>query len=269
MLEQAPQSYQEIYRERFDNDHIIGNTFSFDDPDQGKSTVLKISKLNSILGEGAYASWVADVDVELAGDSGTEKKTHRMALKKYRENEPRVDEHVQQSYKNFRLLKSKGIATWDTYRINQEHKLALMTLGARNEGVLVTVNDKGEHASKEVFEKNPMDAVANFGEFISQTKSIIAKLREHVLRVNTDAWGIEFVPVEGKPGAYKLRLLVADLDGIDTSDNPYNIENYGADIQDAWNRENLYFLHIALRGILPGDKKEKEAFADVVVHKSM
>ena len=267
MLEQAPKSHQEIIREQFDTDHIEGNTFSFEDPDQGKSTTLKISKLNKILGSGSYASWVADVDVELANESDTAHKTHRMALKKYRADEPHVDTHVEQAYKNYRLLKSTGIPTWGTYRINREHKLALMTLGAKDGETLITVNDGEDHASNEMFEKNPITVIANFKEFISQIKSIIDTTSEHVLRLHSDAWGIAFKPVEGKPGPYILTPLIADLDGIDTSDDPYYETHYGADIQDAWKRENLQFLSSALFGILPGNDEEKRAFADVITFK--
>ena len=267
MLEQAPKSHQEILRERFDNDHIEGDTFSFDDPDQGKSTTLKISKLNKILGAGSYASWVADVDVELANESDTVHKTHRMVLKRYRSEESDVDKHIEQSYKNYRLLKSTGIPTWDTYRINYEHKLALMTLGARDGDTLITVNDGESHVSNEMFEKNPITVVANFKEFISQVKSIIDTTSEHVLRLHSDAWGVTFKPVDGKPGTYILTPVIADLDGIDTSDNPFYETHYGAGIQDAWKRENLQFLNNALYGILPGNDEEKRAFADLVTFK--
>jgi len=270
MLEDVPKSYQEIYLELFKSDGVEGNTFSFDDPDQGKSTDLKISKLNKILGAGAYARWVADVDVELPNESGTKNKTHRMALKKYRE-EPYREElqndngNVGQSYKNYRLLKSKGIPTWDTYRINEEHQLVLMTLGANDNEALITANDGDDHISNKIFEENPFREVVNLDDFISQIRLIIAKLNEYTLRLHIDSWGIAFKPVGDKVGSYELRPLIADLDTVDTSDNPYYKKHYGSDIKEDWTRENFEFLGIALRKIYPGSSEEKNAFSRLVL----
>ena len=102
-----------------------------------------------------------------------------------------------------KILQSTGIPTWDTYRINYEHKLALMTLGARDGDTLITVNDGESHVSNEMFEKNPITVVANFKEFISQVKSIIDTTSEHVLRLHSDAWGVT------QPVLHWLRMHIA------------------------------------------------------------
>ncbi|MEN9647220.1 MAG: hypothetical protein RLY57_24 [Candidatus Parcubacteria bacterium] len=267
MPEEAPKDYYQIRQEKIEGDEIEGKVLSFDDLERGKSTDLKINKINRILGSGSYASWVAEVNVELAKDQSSEKKTHNMVMKRYREEGTDATRNLERSYRNHRTLQSKGIPTWDTYRINEEHKLALMTLGIKDNETLLTATDIGEHPSIELFKQNPLEEVANFDDFVEQVKSILIKANENIFRLRVDMWGVVFKPIADNPGAYELRAIVADLDSLDRSEEPFYQRHYGADIKQRWVQENLDNLSAALFGIYPGNREEKRSFADLIIEK--
>ena len=231
-------------------ENITGRTFSFSDPDQNKSTDVSIVRVNRLLGKGSYG-WVAEVEVALTNEKDPQKHIHKMALKKYYETRDSL-ESLKRSYNNYRMLKKAEIPTWDTYRINEEDRMVLMSLGTTEEEFLVTLNDDEEkHSGLAHLRKNPVKDIENMEEFFDQLKSILGKLKSNVYRLHADAWGFSFKENLDKPGLYKVRALVADLDGVDDSNNDFVRKVYGFRLEKNFERENREYLGVNLKNVFP------------------
>lgn len=236
-----------------------GKTIVFNSPEQQKSTDIKIVKVHKVLGCGAISSWVADVEVEVVGVPGR-KSTHplRMAIKKFREDDPGavIDSatELRNSYANHRVLQKIGIPTWNTYRINEGEKMALMTLGTYEGNVVVTGND-----SYNPFESNPVAQIHNGVELSLEIVRSLNALEHGGYRLKADAWGISFVPLKDQPGTYDVHLLVADLDTLENVNDPEYKEKYPKGIDS---RQQLLR---ALWDIYPGTEDEKQSFVQDVM----
>ena len=265
-MERKPENYFASQKESIKKDKIESGIFSFNDPEQHKSTRLKINKVNRVLGSGSYSRWVAEVNVELANDTATEKKTHNMVIKRYEEEGSDAVQDLRESYENFRALKKIDMSTWDTYRINEEHKLALMTLGVKENEILLTANDSDE-INIDQFRGNPVKKIENLNEFVAKASLILEKANMYGYRLRADTYGAIFKPQPNNPGVYKLDIIISDLDSLDSSKDPHYIENYGNDIKERWREENKDNLSNALWCIFPGSRDEKEAFRESIMSK--
>lgn len=252
-------------RKKMEEDKIEGNVFSFDDPEKNKSTRLKINKVIRVLGSGCYSWWVAEVNVELADQTGSEEVTHNMAIKRYGGEKARQD--LKKSHNNYRTLKEAEIPTWDTYRINEEHKLALMTLGVKENEIMRTANDFDSKPDTEWFKRNPVEKIENLDEFVKKASLILKKLNAHGYRLRGDSYGIVFKPQPNASGVYDLDIIVADLDSLDKSDNPYYQNAYGKNIKKAWEKENKESLSAALFCAFPGNRDQKVAFVESIMNR--
>ena len=249
------------------HDNIEGKVFSFDDPEQGKSTRLRINKVNRVLGSGDYSKWVAEVNVGLENDAGSEKKTHTMVIKRYQDEGVDATKDFIKSYKNYKAIYKAGIPTWDTYRINEENKLALMTLGAKEGQILITANDYRDRPEMEMFKLNPVKQIQNLDEFIARISMIFKKASLHGFRLRTDMYGLVFKPQGNKAGVYELDVLISDLDGLDVSTDPYYIAHYGDKIKETWEKENKDNLGNALWCIFPGTADQKREFEESIMRR--
>ena len=192
-MESNPNKYFIDQEQSIKEDNIEGRVFSFDDPQQNKSTRLKINKINRILGSGSHSRWVAEVNVGLRNDTNTEKATHNMVIKRYEEMGTNAVEDLRQSYRNYKAFQKVGIPTWDTYRINETHKLALMTLGVKNNDILITANDNDE-LNMERFKENPVEKIENIDEFAKEASLILKKANMYGYRLRYDNYGVIFKP---------------------------------------------------------------------------
>jgi len=234
-------------------EELIGKTIPFSDPNLDKTTDVKINKINRILGKGTFASWVADIEIEVANEKTEKTKTRNMAIKKYTEDE-KVEEYILRSYDNFKILKNLKIPTWDTYRLNIKERLALMTLGCKENEILFTTNDiNGPKA--EPFLESPIKEIENIDEFIAQLKSILKILNENSMSLNGDSWGFVLRSNKEKEGFYSLTALAADIDFVNTHKNE-DVEKI-----KGYNEHNLI---VALHFMYPGTKQEKDKFVDFV-----
>ncbi len=244
-------------------DNIEGKVFSFDDPEQNKSTRLKINKVNRILGSGSYSRWVAEVNVELENDTRIEKTTHNMVIKRYEGKKTDATQDLKQSYENYKALKEIEIPTWTTYRIKEEHKLALMTLGIKEGEILLTANDD-DQIDIAPLKENPVKKIDNLDEFVLKASQILEKVNIHGYRLSADSYGVIFKPQQNALGVYNIDIIISDLDNLGSSTDPFYVEHYGDDIKERWKKENKDALETALFCIFPGNRGQKERFAKSV-----
>ena len=245
--------------------HLEGRVLKFDDPDTGKSTEVKIVKVNRILG-GGDGGRVSEVEVEVSNEDGTKTKTITMAIKEYWDVSK---EYLKESYDNYRMLLEADIATWPTYRINEENYTALMTLGSKDGSILLSGNDSiGEHYSNEHFEKNPLKEIENIDEFVEKLKEMLEKINAKVYRTTSDKWFFIFKPSSASTGSYEIDSLIGDLEIIDKGSNPYYKRAYGPDLEESFVRENLSHLETALFGafaVAAGNREAGRAFSKMVM----
>lgn len=233
---------------------IEGKILTFRDLDNNKETPLKISKIGDTLGNGSFGEWVKEVTVEFENDTTANPVEHHMVLKKYFGEGASP---LLKSYTNYTMLKKASIPTWTTYRINQENNLALMTNANQENGVLVTANGLSAY-SKEKFEKNPITVVQNMHEFVDELVNICNRANEAGYRLRADTWGVLFTPDVESPGKYTLSALIADLDNLETAEDPYYVRVHGPDkIKEKWKEENSDFLFSALVCIYPSKYSEE------------
>lgn len=237
-------------------EEYIGKTITFSDPDLEKNSSVIISKINRILGKGSFCDWVADVQIEIPDEKMVEKKTKSMAIKKYKENEE-VEQQIQRSYNNFKILKKLNISTWDTYRINLSNRLVLMTLGCKNDEILLTTNDVNG-PKKEFFKNNPIHKIENIDEFVLQLKDILHNLNKSMISLNADSWGFVFTANKDLKDVYSIRAVVADIDFLNshTTEEEKHIPS-----------KNLWSLILALKFMYPGTEEEIEEFKEDITIK--
>ncbi|MEI6480671.1 MAG: hypothetical protein WCO12_04150 [bacterium] len=165
----------ESFRQQVEEDNIEGKVLNFDDSDMGKSTPVLINKVNDFLGSGDCSLWIASANVGMFKD--TEGKHVRdIVLKRFRGGgRSSAEEELNQNYKSYKTLKAMGLPTFDTFRINMEHKIALMTLETKAGGILLTSNDTYSAKDKAPFLENPIKEIANLDDFVAKVKSILDK----------------------------------------------------------------------------------------------
>ncbi len=229
----------------------VGKIITFDSPEQQKSTKVKIIKVHKVLGYGAISSWVADVEIELV--DVPDAQPFRMAIKKFREDDldSVIDSatDLKNSYLNHRILQRIGVPTWNTYRINEDEKMALMTLGTYGDNVVVTGND-----ASNFFDKNPIIQIRNQKELSFEILQSLNVLESNGYRLKSDAWGISFTALKDQPGTYDVHLIAADLDTLENVNDPEYKEKYPEGID---NRQQLLR---ALWDIYPGSEDQKQLF---------
>ena len=93
-------------------------------------------------------------------------------------------------------------------------------------------------------------------EFFDQLKSILEKLKSNVYRVHADAWGFSLKENKDKLGLYKIRALIADLDGVDDSSSEFLKKGYGHRLKKSFERENIEYLDMNLSHVFPELMKE-------------
>jgi hypothetical protein len=284
--ESAPEENVHEYQEHaFEHAGILGKTLDFEDPDNQKSTPVTIARLNEILGSGSVADWVASVNVEIANEDGTAKKSRDMVLKHYSDSAHRsgeiMDEYdrkmgrkesgspLRRSYNTYRMLRDAGIATWDTYRINEENRVALMTLGVDEKETLRTTNDR-DHVvrprDRQLIE-NPLTEIESEAEFVQGLRSILDKADASGLNLDPDSWAVAFAPSD-KSGAYRLRAMIADFDSIEPIEASRLVKAlFPGTVRRAVRERNLENLNTALWGIQIGTREEKNEFANGIVQK--
>lgn len=266
---------------------LVGRTIPFSDPDLGKITDLKINKIKRFLGKGGFSNWVVEAEVEQLAKSSEKSRSYNMAIKKYSTTEGEAtEESIRRSYNNFKILKLLNIPTWTTYRINYGEKLTLMTLGSKDNEVLLTTNDINGPKTVQFLEKK-IEKIENINEFINQLKSILLTLNSKKISLNADSWGVIFTPNEYEVGTYKIRPLIADLDFLsshikDASESAQNFQIKAAsmdnvnyikkeDSEDEETKEsieqNLNNLALALFFIFPGNEDEKHNFANSIIER--
>jgi hypothetical protein len=178
-----------------------------------------------------------------------------------------VRNYLKLSYINYRILKRIGVPTWVTYRINEQHRLALMTLGEKENGILLTTNDFDNIIKERQFAENPVLKIENEGEFIAKVLLILEKLDTHGYKLHPDSYGVIFTPQQNSPGTYRIDIIVSDLDNLNDSKNPIFIEHYGEDLKKRWREENKHNLGTALFGVFPGNRTQKSRFEKSIISK--
>ena len=250
---------------KIEREGVVGSTFDFSDPDQEKSTCVMVKNVNNVLGFGDFSSWVASVNVELV--NGSHSRLKNMVIKKFAHDADFDGPALRQSYDNFKRCKAAGLPTWTTYRINEEHRMALMTLGTHDASTLRTANDYGilreQHTQ---FDENPVLKINNLDDLALKCKDILTKEDVAGIRLRRDAYGVIFQALDGQPGVYNVDILVADFDSIDDAMDPRYSDQY-SDIKTAWQEENVVNMADALRRAHPGKKQERKSFADMVMEK--
>ncbi|MEI8337960.1 MAG: hypothetical protein WCF92_02310 [bacterium] len=254
-----------------EEDKVIGETFDFEDPFNKKTTPVCLKKINQVLGWGEQARWVADVDVEVISEDLSNIKTRKMVVKKFNNENTNGDKNLVDSYFIFQLLKKFKFPTWDTYRINREHLMALMTSKATENEIILTGLDTIINGQRiiEFFKNNPIKQISNLDDFVENAKVMINRMdsEDVQFRIWPHQYGVAYKPVASTPGFYEANLLIADLDRLDISiEEPFKQEPKD-EIRKTWKADNLKNLRTALKLDFPGTPEERELFVELVMSK--
>lgn len=164
-------------------------------------------------------------------------------------------------------MRGLGIATWDTYRINQDHRIVLMTLAAKENQVLLTTNNyKLEGLTADFFEKNPVQKVENIGEFTDYLVDILEKAIQADIVIYHDCWGFIFSAVD-KEGNYKIAPIISDLDSFKEYTFADGTPDYKQkEIKSEIPTQNLQNLFTSLFVAYPGSREAKNDFVNKIMN---
>ncbi|MCB9805993.1 hypothetical protein H6775_02410 [Candidatus Nomurabacteria bacterium] len=187
----------------------VGQEIEFTDLESDRTTNIHVRQFLGQLGHGVFSSWVAKFSVSLESDSDI---THQMVIKKYKERQDvdlEIPEKIQTAYRNFFKIKKAGIPTWDTYRVNLEKRMILMTLGKKDGDIFLTANDL--HRQSNILSGLPDSIeIENIDSLKDQAKDIINRLDDSKFALSADCPGLRLSPTGD--GKFTAEIIMADLD---------------------------------------------------------
>jgi len=258
----------EIEKQLAKEENIEGKILNFDDPKLGKSTPVRINKINNILGSGDCSFWIADTNIEVAEENKSDHHNLNVVLKKFRggmihkkdTNIERVSKELMDNYQTYKVFKTMGLPTFDTFRVNIEHGLALMTLKTKDGAVLLNTNDMYSGKDRAPFVENPIKEISNLDDFVEKLRSILNKTIANRFCPETSSYGIIFKPGDGTSGLYELDVMFVDFGA--RAFKRYDVDEY---FDKEIIKDNLENLESALSLIFPGTDDEKSDFRKKVM----
>ncbi|MDP3778620.1 MAG: hypothetical protein Q8R30_01050 [bacterium] len=189
---------------------LIGKTLIFRDAsnqeDSKKETSVTIKKFEDSLGSGNFSDWVKEARVSVSGDNKSREAI--FVIKKFS-----AEQFAEKAVEKFKILKDAGLKTWNTYRINTENGIVLMTNGNSEEKGLLTCNENRSRLAEELSE-HKIKSIKNFDSFLQNIFTQAQKADEQGLYIHRDTYGFFIDRHAPETEETDIDFVLADTDNV-------------------------------------------------------
>ncbi len=223
-----------------------------------RNSKVRIDRIVAPLGWGYFSKYVAEVEASVALGNDEYSPRHNFVIKQFNDAKQLIDGQLtldakskaEDCFRSWQMLRELGLRTWQTFRINPERGMALMTSG-NLDGKLAIMPNNENFITKIRGVENFKISEEIFGSLIESMISEIKKANGFGVFVNTDAY--TFIVSVDSGNLKDVDFVLGDLDWVFRPEDRGDAEKYKLGIS------NLSKLRKSLRMfvyeyVLPSDR---------------